>query len=170
MDHHCRKFYSALTRITTITFTFLTPQKNSPKKHTAWMNGCIGHFNHRYFFLFMLYMWLGCVYIASVTYKPFALVRAGKSFLLMCVCVCVCVCCIEFFFFVCFFSSSYYLSFPHPFFFLTLPFALFTEIETQTGWLIEFIQLILFFFSQVAIIPLFFFCRAVISAPLKIWD
>lgn len=28
----------------------------------AWLNNCVGHFNHRYFFSFCLYMTLGCVY------------------------------------------------------------------------------------------------------------
>ncbi|XP_033005763.1 palmitoyltransferase ZDHHC16 isoform X1 [Lacerta agilis] len=35
MDHHCR---------------------------TAWLNNCVGHFNHRYFFSFMLFMTMGCIY------------------------------------------------------------------------------------------------------------
>lgn len=26
------------------------------------MNNCVGHFNHRYFFSFCLYMTLGCIY------------------------------------------------------------------------------------------------------------
>lgn len=28
----------------------------------AWLNNCVGHFNHRYFFSFCLYMTLGCIY------------------------------------------------------------------------------------------------------------
>ncbi|PWA25939.1 hypothetical protein CCH79_00001619, partial [Gambusia affinis] len=28
----------------------------------AWLNNCVGHFNHRYFFSFCLFMTLGCVY------------------------------------------------------------------------------------------------------------
>ena len=39
--------------------------------HCPWFNGCIGHFNHRYFFLFMAYTWVGCVYVALVTLGPF---------------------------------------------------------------------------------------------------
>lgn len=30
--------------------------------HCPWLNNCVGHFNHRYFFSFCLYMTLGCVY------------------------------------------------------------------------------------------------------------
>lgn len=28
----------------------------------AWLNNCVGHFNHRYFFSYCLFMTLGCVY------------------------------------------------------------------------------------------------------------
>ena len=31
--------------------------------HCPWINGCIGHFNHRYFFLYMVYTVLGCLFI-----------------------------------------------------------------------------------------------------------
>ncbi|XP_026864242.2 palmitoyltransferase ZDHHC16A [Electrophorus electricus] len=30
--------------------------------HCPWLNNCVGHFNHRYFFFFCLYMTLGCLY------------------------------------------------------------------------------------------------------------
>ncbi|XP_076025727.1 palmitoyltransferase ZDHHC16B [Genypterus blacodes] len=30
--------------------------------HCPWLNNCVGHFNHRYFFSFCLYMTLGCLY------------------------------------------------------------------------------------------------------------
>ncbi|XP_058841082.1 palmitoyltransferase ZDHHC16B-like isoform X5 [Acipenser ruthenus] len=41
MDHHCR-------------ILFL--------KISAWLNNCVGHFNHRYFFSFCLFMTMGCLY------------------------------------------------------------------------------------------------------------
>ena len=31
--------------------------------HCPWINGCIGHFNHRYFFMFMVSMVVGCFFI-----------------------------------------------------------------------------------------------------------
>lgn len=34
----------------------------------AWLNNCVGHFNHRYFFSFCLYMTMGCMY-CSVSCK-----------------------------------------------------------------------------------------------------
>ncbi|XP_038125097.1 palmitoyltransferase ZDHHC16B-like [Cyprinodon tularosa] len=30
--------------------------------HCPWLNNCVGHLNHRYFFSFCLYMTLGCIY------------------------------------------------------------------------------------------------------------
>ncbi|XP_060130665.1 palmitoyltransferase ZDHHC16 isoform X4 [Zootoca vivipara] len=30
--------------------------------HCPWLNNCVGHFNHRYFFSFMLFMTMGCIY------------------------------------------------------------------------------------------------------------
>lgn len=32
--------------------------------YCPWLNNTIGHFNHRHFFLFMMYMWLGVAYVA----------------------------------------------------------------------------------------------------------
>lgn len=39
----------------------------------AWLNNCVGFYNHRYFFLFMVYMTLGCLFIiifgADIVFK-----------------------------------------------------------------------------------------------------
>ena len=32
--------------------------------HCLWLNNCVGHYNHRYFFSFCVYMWLGSTYVA----------------------------------------------------------------------------------------------------------
>ncbi len=39
--------------------------------HCPWINGCVGHFNHRYFFLFMLSMVVGCFYVMLFGFEIF---------------------------------------------------------------------------------------------------
>lgn len=39
--------------------------------HCPWMNNCVGYFNYRYFFLFLLYIWVGTIYIGSITFNTF---------------------------------------------------------------------------------------------------
>lgn len=36
--------------------------------HCPWINNCVGHFNHRFFFLFMVYLLIGCVYYAFMSF------------------------------------------------------------------------------------------------------
>ncbi|KRY58544.1 putative palmitoyltransferase ZDHHC16, partial [Trichinella britovi] len=31
--------------------------------HLAWLNQCVGHYNHRYFYLTLIFMWLCCIYV-----------------------------------------------------------------------------------------------------------
>ncbi|ESO05348.1 hypothetical protein HELRODRAFT_77725 [Helobdella robusta] len=39
--------------------------------HCPWLNNCVGFYNHRYFFMFCVYMLLGCVYVSVVAYPMF---------------------------------------------------------------------------------------------------
>ncbi|KAJ6234089.1 palmitoyltransferase zdhhc16 [Anaeramoeba flamelloides] len=36
-----------------------------------WLNNTIGYFNHKFFILFLIYLFLGCSYLAIITLKPF---------------------------------------------------------------------------------------------------
>lgn len=31
--------------------------------HCPWLNNCIGHFNHRYFYFFCVYTWIGTIFV-----------------------------------------------------------------------------------------------------------
>ena len=37
--------------------------------HCPWLNGCVGHFNHRYFFLYMVYTVLGCLFLMILGFE-----------------------------------------------------------------------------------------------------
>eukprot|EP00058_Branchiostoma_floridae_P022527 XP_002608017.1 hypothetical protein BRAFLDRAFT_213468 [Branchiostoma floridae] len=39
--------------------------------HCPWLNNCVGHYNHRYFFLFCVYIFVGCCYVCYSTYDVF---------------------------------------------------------------------------------------------------
>lgn len=37
----------------------------------AWLNNCVGHYNHRYFFSFCLFMTMGCIYCGISSWDMF---------------------------------------------------------------------------------------------------
>lgn len=37
----------------------------------AWLNNCVGHYNHRYFFSFCLFMTMGCIYCSISGWEMF---------------------------------------------------------------------------------------------------
>lgn len=39
--------------------------------HCPWLNNCVGHYNHRFFYLFCLYMTLGTCFVALSAFKQF---------------------------------------------------------------------------------------------------
>lgn len=65
MDHHCRK---SISNHFQIILTKLVLLNNSCKTKydcliLAWLNNCIGHYNHRYFFMYMLYTVSGSIFL-----------------------------------------------------------------------------------------------------------
>ncbi|CAG8521096.1 7725_t:CDS:2 [Paraglomus brasilianum] len=39
--------------------------------HCPWIANCVGHYNHRYFLLFMTYLTIACAYFATLGWQPF---------------------------------------------------------------------------------------------------
>ncbi|CAC5426412.1 Coiled-coil domain-containing protein 186,Palmitoyltransferase ZDHHC16,Palmitoyltransferase ZDHHC16A [Mytilus coruscus] len=39
--------------------------------HCPWINNCVGFYNHRYFFLFIVYLFIGAIYVCAVGYDSF---------------------------------------------------------------------------------------------------
>ncbi|XP_061667036.1 palmitoyltransferase ZDHHC16B isoform X2 [Syngnathoides biaculeatus] len=69
MDHHCRILVTSIacksilvSTYLTLTHTHTTASCVELNTRAAWLNNCVGHFNHRYFFSFCIYMTLGCIY------------------------------------------------------------------------------------------------------------
>ena len=39
--------------------------------HCPWLNNCVGHYNHRHFFLYMVFMVLGCAFLMVLGFEIF---------------------------------------------------------------------------------------------------
>ena len=39
--------------------------------HCPWLNNCIGHYNHRHFFLYMTFMVVGCAFLMTFGFEIF---------------------------------------------------------------------------------------------------
>ncbi len=55
--------------------------------HCPWMFNCIGHYNHRYFMSFVVFMWMGTCYVVNCMWSRVFLEMKIK--MVSCVCVCV---------------------------------------------------------------------------------
>lgn len=50
-----------------------------PTLHSPWIGNCVGYHNYRHFFLYMLYLWLGCLYIIALTLPCLLHTKADAS-------------------------------------------------------------------------------------------
>lgn len=46
--------------------------------HCPWLNNCVGHFNHRYFYLFCVYMTLGTIFVSLSIYQQLCTFFTGS--------------------------------------------------------------------------------------------
>jgi len=58
------------------------------------MFNCVGHYNHRYLMLFVVFMWMGTFYVVHCAWsRVFVLLHIDSvSVCVWCVCVCIQVC------------------------------------------------------------------------------
>ena len=47
----------------------VTKQITTSLTVSAWMFNCVGHYNHRYFMLFVMFMWMGTFYVVHCAWS-----------------------------------------------------------------------------------------------------
>lgn len=80
MDHHCRILLWQENHLLLLLYHVEhTLERRLPSLLPAWFFNCIGHHNHRHFILFVIFMWLGVIFVVQSFWRKIAFLYEGQS-------------------------------------------------------------------------------------------
>ena len=82
MDHHCRIL--KCTSGCVFSYSIVLHLDSS----LAWIFNCVGHYNHRYFILFIVFMWLGTAFMSNCLWRRALFYLNGERVRDLCLIAC----------------------------------------------------------------------------------